>query len=453
MSRSLVAVAVLAVVLRLVYAWFGVSPQLTDDETHFWAIAGNIAAGDGYTYEGEPTAWRPPAYTFALAGLRAVGAGVRGVQVVQAIVGAATPLLLWALARRLGLPRWAALGAGLVAAAYPPFVHFPSQMLSENLAIPLLCAALLVTVRLLATLRPADAALCGSAWALAALARPSSLPACGVAIVAVALGRSWRPRLLAAGTVTLVCLALLAPWAARNAVAVGGPVPVVSNEGFTSWVSNRLDARHLKDVFDERAYTGIEDYGVYGRAFPGIASLAARDGFDFDAASEAKRDAWFRERLAADVRADPLRFVSRAAAKSAAVLAPAPENASREERTSAAATAVLWVTSGPVLVLGLSGLVGLAVRGGRSGRFLAAAALVSLVSLATHLPYVRYRVGAVDPILIVAASWLAAQYPRKRERRQLGDQLGEADERDQQQRGGRPDRGRQHERRGALADT
>ncbi len=448
--HALVVIATLAVALRLAYAWFGVSPQLTDDETHFWAIAGNIAGGDGYSYEGEPTAWRPPAYTYALAGVRAAGADVRAVQVVQAILGAATPLLLWALARRLGLGRWA-LVAGLAAACYPPFVHFASQVLSENLALPLLCAALVLTVRLLQTMNLGDAALCGSAWALATLARPSALPAFAIAVIAVPLAR--RRRLILPAILTMTCLASLAPWTVRNALTVGGPVPVVSNEGFTSWVSSRIDAEDLKDVFDERAYPGVEDYGVYGRAFPGIAGLATAHGFDFAAASEAERDAWFRQRLAEDVRADPGRFVTRAVGKTLAALAVAPENASREERTSPVAALILWATSGPILALGLLGLVGLVLRAGAPGRFLAAAALVSLVGLATHLPYVRYRVGAVDPILAVAAVWLVAQRLGKTEGQELGHKLSQPDEGDEQQRSGWPDGRGEHERRGALADT
>jgi hypothetical protein len=60
------------------------------------------------------------------------------------------------------------------------------------------------------------------------------------------------------------------------------------------------------------------------------------------------------------------------------------------------------------MVLGLAGLVVMAARAGPKGWFLAGSALVSLVGLATHLPYVRYRVGSVDPFLILAAAWLVA---------------------------------------------
>ena len=56
----LAAAAAAAVVLRLFYAAVVVSPRLTDDETSFWAIAGNLAHGRGFSYLGHATAWRPP---------------------------------------------------------------------------------------------------------------------------------------------------------------------------------------------------------------------------------------------------------------------------------------------------------------------------------------------------------------------------------------------------------
>jgi hypothetical protein len=400
------AIVVLAVVVGLEYAFFAVSPKLTDDETHFWRIAGNIAHGKGYSYLGEATAWRPPVYTYALAGLRWIGLGVRGVQVVQAVVGASVPLLLVLSARRLKVPEWAALLAGLAGALYPPFVHVASQALSENASIPLLLLAVWLTLVVLDAPRGAHpiAIATGAAWGLAILARPAALPALAVAAIVAVVAR--RP--VAAATGVIVAAVVVAPWVVRDDRAVGGPLAVVSNESFTLWVSNRLDAEPLKDVFRDPNYPGLQDYGVYGRDFPGIERLAEEKGFYFDHASEYDRDRWVRRLVVDDVKADPWRFVRRAAAKSVLALAPAPDNASQQERTSPAAKVALWLTSGPLMVLGLAGLVVMAARAGPKGWFLAGSAVISLVGLATHLPYVRYRVGSVDPFLILSAAWLVA---------------------------------------------
>lgn len=411
-TAVLAGLAVLAVALRVGYALWGVDPQLTDDETSFWAIAGNLASGGGFTYDGTPTAWRPPAYTGVLAALRVVGMGVRGVQLVQTLAGAAVVVLVYGCVRRLPLPAWSALVAAAVATAYPPLVHLPSQLLSENLSVPLYLAAIWVTLGVLRDATWVGAATAGLVWGTAALARPAVLPALGIAGLVVGLRAPWLRSLGQAAAVGAAAVLVIAPWTMRNAAQVGGPLPVVSNEGFTLWVSNRLDTSNYKDVFNDPDYPGLEDYGVYGRELPGILDRADADGFDFVSASEAARDRWFREQAWEAIGAEPGRFLRRTAVKTALALDPAPANASREEATSPVQAAVLWVTGVPVLLGGAAGLVVLVVRRRRRGLFLAGAATASLVGMAAHLPYVRYRVGVVDPILVIgtaAAVWWSAR--------------------------------------------
>ncbi|MFA5785646.1 MAG: glycosyltransferase family 39 protein [Actinomycetota bacterium] len=411
----LAGAVVAAVAARLAYAFWGIGPRLTDDETSFWAIATNLAHGRGFSYLGTPTAWRPPGYVLLLAGLRELGLGIRGVQGVQALLGGALPLLFFGAARRLRIPIWTALGAAWAGALYPPFVHFSSQALSENLAIPLLVLGVWATLVALDRPRWSAGLLCGAAWGLAILARPAALAAFVVGVVVIALARPLGRRLVIAGSVVLAAFLVLAPWTLRNAHALGGFVPVTSSEGFTLWAANRPDAKDLKHVYSDSdpLYPGSETYATYGRFFPGIEARAASEGFDFASAPEAARDEWFRSLMVKDVRAAPGRFLRRAVLKTVAILSPAPSRVSREELTPGVSKTVLWFTSGPLVVLGLCGLGGLALRGRRCGKFLFAAAVVPLVVLAAHLPYVRFRVGAVDPILILASVWLIAVVSRR----------------------------------------
>lgn len=409
-TAVLAALAVVAVALRVGYALWGVDPQLTDDETSFWAIAGNLASGEGFSYDGAPTAWRPPAYTGLLGLLRWLGLGVRGIQLLQALGGAVVVVLVHGCVRRLPLPAWSGLVAAAVAVAYPPFIHLPSQLLSENLSIPLYLGAVWVTLGVLRDATWSGAVSAGLLWGAGALARPAVLPALGVAGLVVGLRAPWWRSLGQAAAVGAAAVLVIAPWTLRNAAQVGGPLPVVSNEGFTLWVSNRPDTNNYKDVF--RDLPGLEDYGVYGRRLPAVHDRAAEDGLDFAAASEAQRDRWFRERAWEAVRDDPGRFLRRTAIKTALALDPAPANASQEERTSPLQAAVLWVTGVPVLLGGAVGLAAAVAHRRRPGLFLAGAAVLSLVGMAVHLPYVRYRVGVVDPVLVVAtgaAVWWVAR--------------------------------------------
>jgi hypothetical protein len=206
----------------------------------------------------------------------------------------------------------------------------------------------------------------------------------------------------------LAIVAVMAPWVARNASAVGGPEPVTSNEGFALWSANRLDDTSLKSVNDDIRYPGMQDYAVYGRVFPGIEGLARSKGFAFDTASEAAQDRWFRNLAIHAITAKPLRFATRTLERAAFVLLPAPDNASQKAKTGGAEKLALWVTSGPLIVLGIAGLGAMAARRRRDATtwFLVLSAVGSLLLVATHVPDVRYRVDGVDPILVVSASWL-----------------------------------------------
>ena len=418
---GLAIAAAAAVVARLAYVVVLASTKLSDDETSFWTIARNLAHGAGFTYQGRATAWRPPLYTWALAGARWGGVSVRGVEVGQAVVGAATPALLFGLTRQVTGSRRAALVAAWIGAIYPPFVYFSGRLLSENAAIPLYLLALWASVVWLDRRGAGWAAACGVAWGAAILGRPTALPVAALcAVVGAVAVRTIRGRdperrvvraVLEAGVTLLLIAAVTAPWVARNASAVGGPEPVTSNEGFALWSANRLDDVSLKSVNDDVRYPGMQDYAVYGRAFPGIETLARSKGFAFDTASEAAQDRWFRDLAVHDMEADPWRFVSRTAERAAFVLLPAPDNASQKAKTGTVEKLALWVTSGPLLVIGIAGLVALGVRRRRDAAvwFLGLSALGSLLLVATHVPDVRYRVDGVDPILIVSAAWLATE--------------------------------------------
>jgi hypothetical protein len=422
----LAAAAVVAVLARLAYVAVFASGRLSDDEISFWGIAENLAHGHGFSYLGGATAWRPPLYPILLALLRVGGIGVRPVLVVQAVGGAATPLLLWACARRLGVGRGGATVAAALGAVYPPFVYLAGRILSENLSVPMLLLAVWATLGLLGEPALGSCPLVGAAWGLAVLARPAALSGLVVAVAVLALLVGTRaapagaerirggPRgkgrgaWAAAALVAVSAGVVVAPWTVRNALQVGGPLPVVSNEGVTLWAPNRLDTNQLKNVFRDANYGGLQDYVVYGRAFGGIERLARQRHFDFDHASEAQRDSWFRSLALHDIAHDPARFAARTAEKALLMLVPAPDNASQTQKTSLAATVVLWVISGPVIAAGVIGLAVLAVRRTPAGVFLGANALIALLVLAAHLPYVRYRAGEVDPLLILGAAWLAA---------------------------------------------
>jgi 4-amino-4-deoxy-L-arabinose transferase-like glycosyltransferase len=189
---------------------------------------------------GGPTAFRPPLFPLALAGVyEVVGTGSPGTRweagrLFEAALGAATVLLICLIAGRLW-GRKSQLASGVIAASYPPLALVGSSLMSESLFIPLLLGAVL------AGLVARDSArrwrwevLAGLLLGLAALTRGN-----GIFLVVPLAFLVWtvRPRLswralrsplivIAAVLVTLV------PWTIRNAESFHQLVPISTETGY-----------------------------------------------------------------------------------------------------------------------------------------------------------------------------------------------------------------------------
>jgi 4-amino-4-deoxy-L-arabinose transferase-like glycosyltransferase len=247
-SRPWLAAAALLVLVALAarIAFISIAPvqELTRDAADYDRHARSIAAGDGYPQAaapGRPTAYRPPGYpyflgaVYRLAGVRGadVGDRIQAARVAQALLGALAVALTGALAWRLWGRRVALLALAL-AAVYVPAVVVGGTILSEQLFVVFVLAALLVAlwqresrhaVRL--------AALAGVFAGLAGLTRSNGL----VVVVPLAL-LVWRspPRLAwrsatPAAVLVLAAVLTVAPWTIRNAVVLDSFVPVATQTG------------------------------------------------------------------------------------------------------------------------------------------------------------------------------------------------------------------------------
>ena len=109
---ALLAVFLVALLVRLPYAATRGGDLAFADSQDYESIARNLLAGEGFKEEVGRRASRAPGYPLFLAGCYAVGLGHRGVYVLQAFADAATCVLVTLLARRLGGSR-IGLPAGL----------------------------------------------------------------------------------------------------------------------------------------------------------------------------------------------------------------------------------------------------------------------------------------------------------------------------------------------------
>ncbi len=216
---------------------------LGNDPTDYDRLGRLVAEGEVFgpallSPSGGPTAFRPPLYPMFLGAVYwLTGDSILAARLLQALLGAATVVLVWLVARRL-FDRRVALVAAAMAAVYPPLTLATVSLMSESILIPLMLGSVL------ATLCARDggpsagrwSALAGLCAGLGMLARPNSavlvLPLL-LLVVAWRQSGSDRRRAIRRGALLLAALVVtVLPWEIRNLVVMDSLVPISTIDGF-----------------------------------------------------------------------------------------------------------------------------------------------------------------------------------------------------------------------------
>ncbi len=232
--RVLVAVWLVAVIVR-VAAFAAIGPtQLVGDENHYLATAAAMARGEGHWNPRLRTAaqW-PPAqaaflFPFVDRSATAVAGDVpapRAAVIAEIVVGSVVPVATCLLGAALfGVS--AGVGAGVIAALHPELVAYSLFLWSENLFTALITAATAIAVVGGSPTRR-RAVLAGLLFGFAILTREEG------AFVAIAVFAAWGSsrapwvevrRRIALAVVAMVVV--VTPWSIRNTQLLGRFVPV-----------------------------------------------------------------------------------------------------------------------------------------------------------------------------------------------------------------------------------
>lgn len=241
--RDTLAVAVAALAVQLAQrAWLADDPSARGpiiDGATFHAEALRILAGVAPPRE---PYWQSPWYTWALAATyRLLGPAPLHALALQALCAVACAALVHALARRLELPRGAALAAGLCAALYGPLLFFASQLI----AAPLDAAAALLALLAAIAVPPERGALahlgCGLALGFAAAQRGTVAPfgLWSLALLWRARGSlGWRGSLTRAAAWGAGFGLAAVPVALGNLQRAGRFTAMTTNAGINLWLGN-----------------------------------------------------------------------------------------------------------------------------------------------------------------------------------------------------------------------
>jgi 4-amino-4-deoxy-L-arabinose transferase-like glycosyltransferase len=282
-SIGLTLLLVVALALRLAFiaATDGYHPR--HDDGHYARLACSLVVGGQYstrtpssTPEGctemprgpnAPTAFRPPAYPFLLAGVLEAGHLIPGGfwtdgRIVNAVLGT----LVVALAALIGLQVWGrsvALLTAALAAVNPPLILVGGSLLSEPLFLALVLGAVAIALRSRTSGRPVLwAAGAGVLVGLAALTKSTGVVLLLPLVPAVAT-RPRRP--WAAVALVLATAVTIAPWTVRNEVRMHAFIPVSNQLG--SWLAGTYNAQARSDFRHPAASQ------PHVREFAGLAKL------------------------------------------------------------------------------------------------------------------------------------------------------------------------------------
>jgi 4-amino-4-deoxy-L-arabinose transferase-like glycosyltransferase len=435
---ALTLILLLGLGLRLNEAWDGRAPVF--DAAAYATIAANLDHDQGFTLGAnatQPASNYSPGLPLFVAGIYKLSGGVheRLARIVLALLGTLTVLFTYLIGRRLGGPLAGMIGAAAIA-IYPALLEYQGMLMGEPLAATLLSGAVLATlwaadvgdnhlsrgwrgVRGVEdspwTARSAPRTprqdprarwlLPGLLFGALALVRPEYIGVALLVSLVVLLRRGWRGRshtwvqalLLIAGVAMVV-----APWTARNAIALDRFVPVSTGGGQVLFAGTYLpsdgDPEKVGEEVVERHPELFGPHAVERLRLEQILARLARRRYP-ELESDRALSRMGKEQLWDDVSEEPLEYAGFVVTKIARIWSHGPRDVMRKPGWEL----LHWA----LLAFGLIGLIVLAVRR-RWEALLIAAIFLAITMISALLVASPRRVLVMMPLVAALAGVGAA---------------------------------------------
>jgi 4-amino-4-deoxy-L-arabinose transferase-like glycosyltransferase len=256
---ALVVIVLIALLLRIAVVAADSGYKPINDAFEYDYYGRSIAAGhgygpSGYLRQGGPAAIRGPGYPYLLGAVYAVSDDSRTTgRLLNCLLGAASVLLVYLIAKRVWGRRTALLAAGFTA-VFPPLVLLSRELVSESLFIPLELAAVLCVLEFRRSGRRMSWALAAGALCGAAILTRNTglalLPPIGFGLWG-GRGRSLRSSLAATVAVASM-LVVLTPWLLRDAAEFGRFIPVTTSGGIA-----------ISGTYNQASYSDSSAHGAW----------------------------------------------------------------------------------------------------------------------------------------------------------------------------------------------
>jgi 4-amino-4-deoxy-L-arabinose transferase-like glycosyltransferase len=274
-----VALVVAGVTLRIVVTLITRDHTLLADQTEYDA-SGRLFA-DGHPFWGlaplgvpHASVWKAPLYgAWVGIGYTVLGDHPVRVELVQAVLGGATIVLAWLLARRL-FGRGVALAAAAIVTVYPLAWQFGTELFPEALAVPLVTLTLWSFLGRAPT--PWLAAGAGALMGVNLLLRPTSVALFASILVAFLVAAGVRRGVAMTALCVGVAAVVVAPWTIRNAVVVDAFVPISVQDAAIYGTFNPYSAADKKQPYAWRVFTPFTLGLLKERPRPGEVELRRR---------------------------------------------------------------------------------------------------------------------------------------------------------------------------------
>lgn len=205
------------------------------DEQDYFTLAENLIWFRAFTTDGiHPAAFRPPGYPFLLAALRALGAPIFVLRMLNFLALAGIMLLLQRLTLRLFQSRSISVIAAALPLCYPVLFYTAGALYPQIIGAFLLLLVLLFVAQAPATL--AGILMAGVALSWLILIIPAM--AFVLPVFAVWLLRQQHNRWHNAVLLVVIGLLLPVAWSVRNRLVFGEWVFVSANSGFNLFLGN-----------------------------------------------------------------------------------------------------------------------------------------------------------------------------------------------------------------------